>query len=201
MKLSIFLAFLLAGAGMLEVLAQQKSPEKIKEWDPTYADKSQVVEWDSRKFKEFGIKGTKALDGRKAMGGKKMQSPEAADSFFSRKADVNQSRPRWLEKDFRTREARIVAKAQEEWSARQLKKEKARGFDSEYRTSQSAFDARTQNRLFQGEDRDSRVMYKGPEAELIKQDLQKASEIIELGDLKEDHKLTIEKIKELLNKP
>lgn len=201
MKGLVTSCLLLIMSGVLMAKPERESAPKTKEWDPTYTDQSQVVEWDSRKFKEFGARGTRELDGRKALGGKEIKPSEGSDPLFSKTIDMDQGRPHWLQKDFRTREARLVARAQEDWNQRQLEKETARGFDREYQTRASDFDSRTENRIFQGQDRDSGVMYKGPEVELIKKDLQEASETLGLGDLEKDHKLTIEKIKELLNKP
>jgi hypothetical protein len=200
-KSALLSSLLVLSIGSLQAAPEQDAPKKIKKWDPTYTDKRQVVDWDSSQFRGFGKRNTSKLDGRKALGGKKTISPEEAKGPFSKRWETDDGRPRWLDKDFRTKEARIVAKARKDWRARVMEKDQARGFDREFQTRQSSLDAQTRNRLFQGEDRASGVMYSGPEAKTIRKELQDASDALSFENIEKDHKLTIEKIKEMLNKP
>jgi hypothetical protein len=199
MKTMALLTTLIIGTAFVE--AESPTKEKSKVWDPTYTDKSQVVDWNGQKFRGFGSSNKSQLDGRKAMGTHKTIKPEDASGRFSKKWNADFGRPRWLEKDFQAREARIVAKTREDWKTQQVEKTMAKGLDKSFRTKASTIDVQAPNRIFQGSDRASGVMYKGPEARIIQEELKKAESDLGFEEIERGHKLPIEKIKEMLNKP
>lgn len=198
-------AIVFLGWGGWGLLAKPADGDRVaaKTWDPTKTHGKELEEWSGREFKGFDRKSQMDQDGLKAFRGIKEIPRQTARLASADQWDVarESDRPSWMDKKVERSEARIAVDEPLDWTERRFTTGEARGFDREIPIEPSRISTDQLNTDFDQTYRDSGKRYQGPEAELIRKELEAGFLDPRKEKTVDGHRLSIEAIQEMLNKP
>jgi len=182
--------------------ADEEGRIRASTWDPSSVKGKEAYRFDEFTNSSFGKGLARSQDGRDAMGGKSIERLSLKEKEFSgwklREGDGTASR--WREKSERPEIITMKGSQDQDWRKEADMRKEARGFEGDYRTSESRIN---KDQLFTDYIKDSRFSrkeYSGPELDAIQRQLKEDMKGLEADFEDENHQLSVEKIRELLNK-